>query len=85
MVLINYKENQAMKPEFEIGDTVTFKPYEKAFPAKVVGIQSGIYGAGKHIDGSVDSRVFYTLSGDKVASVVSGLSIVESSFYKEWS
>ena len=64
-----------MKPEFKIGDKVTFHPYEKRLPAVVMGIR---YGA-PFVDN--DDRIFYELSGSSVKSITTGRSIVESCLY----
>ncbi len=71
-----------MKPEFKVGDKVTFKPYEKALPAVVRAIQYGMSGKGKTMFGASDDRIFYKLGGDRVVSVTTGRSIVESKHYK---
>ena len=71
-----------MNPEFNIGDLVTFHPYEKAIPAKVVAIVPNPNCFGRF----VDDRVFYHLSGTNpklpLVSTCSGNSIVESIYYK---
>ena len=76
-----------MKPEFKIGDTVSFRAWkdqpDEGLKAEVVDICHGSTGTGKHLDGSPDDRTFYTLSGPEVISNTSGISIVESEFYEE--
>ena len=64
-----------MKAEFNIGDKVTFHPYEKKLPATVKEIQ---YGSPFLAD---DDRVFYKLSGPSVITITTGRSIVESVLY----
>lgn len=71
-----------MKPEFKIGDVVTFKPYEKAIPAKVVEIVPA-----RNIGKTDDGRVFYRLTGASKVPLVStttGKSIMESKLYQEF-
>lgn len=64
-----------IKPEFKLGDKVTFHAYEKRLPATVKGIR---YGA-PFVDN--DDRIFYELSGPRVVSITTGRSIVESYLY----
>lgn len=78
-----------MNAEFKIGDKVTFKPYEKAIPSVIGGIEKG--GA---FNGSLfkdDDRIFYNLTADnsanKRAALVTrctGISIVESVLFDPW-
>lgn len=68
--------------EFEVGQRVTFKPYEKAIPAvvKAVDVPNMVLG----VPGGRDERVFYQLTGaDSTALVTTstGKSIVESKYY----
>jgi hypothetical protein len=74
------------KPEFKIGETVTFKPYEKAIKAKVISIQYGRAGNHKNFVGTDDNRLFYELSGvdEPLKSKTTGRAIVESKFYMFW-
>jgi len=71
-------------PEFKIGETVTFKPYDKPIKARVKAISNGRIGNGLFMDGSPDNRVFYELTGidEPLFTFTSGLSIVESRFYQ---
>jgi len=68
--------------EFEVGDLVIFKPYEKAIKAKVTGIKRGYFGNGTCVNGD-DNRIYYELSGvdEPLKSVCTGLCIVESKFF----
>jgi hypothetical protein len=68
--------------EFNVGDNVTFDSYGKELPATVKSIQKGINGDGLHVDGSIDGRTFYNLTGDNVLTCTSGLCIKESVFYQ---
>ena len=67
--------------EFKVGDLVTFKPYEKAIPAKVVEIVP----CKKITFVKDDDRTYYRLTGagkTPLVSITTGNSIVESSLYK---
>lgn len=70
---------QHNKIEFKIGDTVTFKPYESAHSAKVMGAVTG----GLPFQNAHDKRVFYKLSGLNVLSTTTGESIIESIYYNK--
>jgi hypothetical protein len=71
-----------MKPEFKKGDLVTFKPYERAIPAKVLEIVP----ASKVSFDKDDDRIFYRLTGRyrkiPLTTVTTGRSIMESDLYK---
>jgi hypothetical protein len=75
-------EGDTMKTtEFKIGDRVTFRPYGKAIPAKVVKIvPSNKVGWVKD-----DDRIFYKLTGadnkHALTTTTTGGSIMESSLY----
>lgn len=69
-----------MKPEFKIGQKVTFKPYDTEYKAIVREITVGHW-HGKHLDGTRDDRVFYRLAGDCITTTT-GNSIVESKLFK---
>jgi len=68
--------------EFKVGDTVTFKAYEKEIKAKVLAVKDNE----KHLNGDTDSRVFYELEGIKepLVSITSGHSIVESQYFVDY-
>lgn len=72
-----------MKPEFQIGQVVTFKPYEKPCKCVVKGIQIGWRGDGRDMQGNEDSRVFYKLAGEAV-SLTTGKSIMDSELFEAW-
>lgn len=74
------------KPEFKIGETVTFQAYEKPIKAKIKSIQYGMAGNNTNFVGVHDNRVFYELSGidEPLLLVCTGLSIRESIFYRFW-
>ena len=73
---INFRMNQ----EFQVGDIVTFKAYEKAIKAKVKEVS---YGNGFN---DADTTPKYHLTGidDALFSQCSGFSIVESMYYREY-
>jgi len=64
-----------MKPEFKIGDKITFHPYEKRLPAVVKGIRYG----NPWVEN--DDRIFYEISGPMCLSVTTGKNIEESYLY----
>ena len=67
------------KVEFEIGDEITFKPYEDAHRAKIVGVFPN-----RHpFKDSEDERVYYKVAGPRVVSTTTGESILESVYYTE--
>jgi hypothetical protein len=73
--------------EFKIGDTVSFRAWKdqphEGLTAKVVDVcHHGLNGTGKHLDGSLDNRVFYVISGPGVVSTTSGISIIESKLFQ---
>jgi hypothetical protein len=68
-----------MIPEFKIGDTVTFKPYEKAIQARIVDVD--IYNGMNIWQTEQDNRVFYRLGGE-TNSVCTGICIVESKLFE---
>ena len=68
-----------MKPEFKEGETVTYKPYGEAHPARVRGVSF------------MRDQYIYDLGSvrgcrrkDKVCAVTSGRSILESTHYQEY-
>lgn len=67
--------------EFNIGDKVTFRPYEKAIPAKVVEIVP----TNKITFVKDDNRIFYKLTGvdnkHALTTTTTGRSIMESELY----
>lgn len=77
-----------MNTEFKVGDKVTYKPYEVAHKATIKEVFDHCpYGFNQ------DNRVFYRLTGrsyivngrakhDSVVCTTTGLSIVESVFFK---
>ena len=68
--------------EFKVGDTVTYKPYEKAHQGVVVSIQQGMWGHGKYMGtGEPDERIFYELGGDCNVKCT-GMCIVESKLFE---
>lgn len=70
-----------MKTEFNIGDKVTFHPYEKGHAAVIKGVQEGMF------SNMNDDRIFYELTGygkSVVNSICTGKSIEESVLYDEW-
>jgi len=70
------------RAEFKIGDLVTFKPYEKAIPAKIVEIVPS-----NKVTFFDDDRVWYRLTGTNpkqpLLSICTGNSIVESTLYNK--
>ena len=64
------------EPEFAVGDTVTFKPYEKSYKCRVSKIKHN-----NPFEPGQDSRVFYTLTGPAI-SKTTGQCILESKLYK---
>ena len=72
-----------MTSEFEVGDTVTYKPYEKAHKCVVVSVQQGMWGHGKYMGtGEPDERIFYEL--DNICTFkCTGKCIVESKLFEE--
>ena len=66
------------KPEFKIGQHVTFKPYEKECKCVVKDIITNA----TYLDGSPDDRVFYKLSGEAI-STTTGSSIMQSEHFGE--
>jgi len=66
-----------MKQEFNVGDIVTFRPYNEAIPAKIAAIEPG----------ERDGRIFYQLTGvhpqKPVISTCTGKCIIESKYYQE--
>jgi len=65
--------------EFKVGDTVTFKPYEKAIKARILAVD--IYNGMNIWQTEPDSRVFYQLGGE-TDSVCTGICIVESTLFE---
>lgn len=65
--------------EFEHSDLVTFNNYGNPIPATVIGIRPH-----KNVFREPDDRVFYTLTGigHPLYTVTSGVSIVESRYFK---
>ena len=69
------------RPEFKVGELVTFHPYESKIKAKVVEVIN----TGKDQFGRPDSRVFYCLAGSGKTPLVTrttGKSIVESVLFE---
>ena len=68
-----------MKPEFKVGDVVTYKPYKQSHVKEVRQIQTGMYGVHER-----DDTIFYYLSdiGMRVSTLTSGKSIVESKLFE---
>ena len=69
------------RPEFKIGDLVTFHPYESKIKAKVIEVIN----TGKDQFGRPDSRVFYRLTGygkTPLATRTTGKSIMESVLFE---
>ena len=63
------------KPEFAVGDIVTFNPYEKSYKCRVSKIDRG-----NPFASEPDSRIFYTLTGPAI-SKTTGQCIVESKLF----
>jgi len=81
----NLKMFEVVELEFNIGDLVTFKPYEKAIPAKIKGINNQ---ARFNLTDELDNRVFYELTGagkKAVCTYTTGISIVESKLFNHYS
>lgn len=72
-----------MKPEFKIGDSVCFKPYEKDCKCTVKSIQHGWCGDGKDMFRNQDDRVFYRLTGE-AETLTTGKCIRESVLFEQW-
>ena len=68
--------------EFNIGETVTYAPYDKELTCEVKDVRVGMWGDGKYFDGEPDDRVFYKLEGSGVQSICTGECIKESVFFK---
>lgn len=68
-----------MKPEFEVGQEITFKPYEKECKCIIKGINT----ENKFLNGDKDHRVHYEISGD-ARSQTTGESIMESRYFIPW-
>ena len=70
-----------MKAEFKAGDLVTFNPYGKATPARVLEIVP----CNKVTFAKDDDRVFYRLTGanprQSLVTITTGKSIVESIYF----
>ena len=71
--------------EFEIGDRVTFFPYEKEIPAIVKAISH------YNVFGLQDGRIFYSLVNvkganyhDKIKTTTHGKCIKESKYFEQW-
>jgi hypothetical protein len=67
--------------EFQIGDLITYHPYEQGHKRKVTGYRHGANGNGLYNDGTTDNRLFYHLGTE---SVTTGTSIEESALFEPW-
>lgn len=68
--------------EFDIGDTVTYSPYEEEHTCEVKDVRVGMWGDGKYLNGETDDRVFYKLEGSGVQSICTGACIKESKLFE---
>lgn len=76
----------AQQAEFQVGDKVTFKPYDRAMTLVVV--QPPEYHTGRVTQGQYYSgRIIYGLGlvvGQTPTTITSGQSIVESKLFEPW-
>ena len=65
---------QSNRPEFEVGDFVTYAPYCEYYRVKVLAVDHE----------KEPGKVFYRLSGDSALAFCSGMCIAESKFFKPY-
>ena len=86
--ILNEEANKMIKNdiEFELGDEITYKPYETPMQCKVVGVDVPKMPA---INVESDPRIFYEVAfieNDKITGTVfstSGLCIKQSKYFEE--
>ena len=82
--LLNLMKRRSKKPEFKVGQMVTFKPYELAMKATVKQVLPNYYGDGEIIYHLVADRARIDgthLTDRPVKSFSSGRCIVESKLF----